>query len=199
MTARHSAAVARYSREIARSMGLDEHDQDIVHTAALLHDIGKFIFPDSILLADSKLTDEEYELVKRHPEQGARLVAQIEGYGPVAEIVLAHHERIDGKGYPNGLVGPQIPLAAKIISVADTYDVMTSRDSYRQPVSSREAIDELRRVSGAQLDGAVVETFIGLLEERTITFRHADDADFEKELNLEARVRLHAAPRAIAA
>ena len=188
MTARHSAAVARYSREIARSMGLDEHDQDIVHTAALLHDIGKFIFPDSILLADSKLTDEEYELVKRHPEQGARLVAQIEGYGPVAEIVLAHHERIDGKGYPNGLVGPQIPLAAKIISVADTYDVMTSRDSYRQPVSSREAIDELRRVAGAQLDGAVVETFIGLLEERTITFRHADDADFEKELNLEARV-----------
>jgi putative nucleotidyltransferase with HDIG domain len=199
MTARHSAAVARYSREIARSMGLDENEQDIVHTAALLHDIGKFIFPDSILLADSKLTDEEYELVKRHPEQGARLVAQIEGYGPVAEIVLAHHERIDGKGYPNGLVGPQIPTAAKIISVADTYDVMTSRDSYRQPVSSREAIEELRRVSGAQLDGSVVETFVGLLEERTITFRHADDADFEKELNLEARVRLHAAPRAVAA
>jgi putative nucleotidyltransferase with HDIG domain len=199
MTARHSAAVARYSREIARSMGLDDHEQDIVHTAALLHDIGKFIFPDSILLADSKLTDEEYELVKRHPEQGARLVAQIEGYGPIAEIVLAHHERIDGKGYPNGLVGDQIPTAAKIISVADTYDVMTSRDSYRRPVSSREAIDELRRVSGGQLDGDVVETFIGLLEERTITFRHADDADFEKELNLEARVRLHAAPRAVAA
>ena len=199
MTARHSAAVARYSREIARSLGLDDEEQDLVHTAALLHDIGKFIFPDSILLAASKLTDEEYELVKRHPEQGARLVAQIEGYGPVAEIVLAHHERIDGKGYPNGLVGPQIPIAAKIISVADTYDVMTSRDSYRQPVSSREAIEELRRVSGAQLDGEVVETFISLLEERTITFRHADDADFEKELNLEARVRLHAEPRAIAA
>jgi len=198
MTARHSAAVARYSREIASELGLGEREQDVVHTAALLHDIGKFIFPDSILLADSKLTDEEYELVKRHPEQGARLVAQIEGYGPIAEIVLAHHERIDGKGYPNGLVGEQIPIAAKIISVADTYDVMTSRDSYRRPVSSREAIDELRRVSGAQLDGDVVETFIGLLEERTITFRHADDADFEKELNLEARVRLHAAPRAVA-
>jgi putative nucleotidyltransferase with HDIG domain len=199
MTARHSAAVARYSREIAASMGLDERDQDIVHTAALLHDIGKFIFPDSILFADSKLTPADMEIVRRHPEQGARLVARIDGYGPVAEIILAHHERIDGKGYPNGLVDSQIPLAARIISVADTYDVMTSRDSYRRPVSSREAIEELRRVSGAQLDAEVVETFVTLLEERTITFRHADDADFERELNLEARVRLHAEPRPIAA
>jgi putative nucleotidyltransferase with HDIG domain len=199
MTARHSAAVARYSREIARSMGLGEHEQDVVHTAALLHDIGKFIFPDSILFADSKLTPADMAIVRRHPEQGARLVAQIEGYGPVAEIVLAHHERVDGGGYPNGLVGAQIPLAARIISVADTYDVMTSRDSYRDPVSSREAIEELRRVAGAQLDVDVVDTFVSLLEQRTITFRHADDADFEKELNLEARVRLHAAPRVIAA
>jgi len=199
MTARHSAAVARYSREIARSMGLGEHEQDVVHTAALLHDIGKFIFPDSILFADSKLSSEDMEIVRRHPEQGARLVAQIEGYGPVAEIVLAHHERIDGGGYPNGLVGAQIPLAARIISVADTYDVMTSRDSYRRPVSSREAIEELRRVAGGQLDEDVVDTFVSLLEQRTITFRHADDADFEKELNLEARVRLHAEPRVMAA
>jgi len=195
MTARHSAAVARYSREIAKALGLSENDQDIIHTAALLHDIGKFIFPDSILFADSKLTPEDMEIVRRHPEQGARLVAQIEGYGPVAEIILAHHERIDGNGYPNGLVGTQIPLAARIISVADTYDVMTSRDSYRRPVSSRDAIEELRRVSNAQLDADVVETFIALIEERSITFRHADDADFERELNLEMRVRDYAEPR----
>ena len=143
MTARHSAAVARYAREIARELGLPEREQDIVHTAALLHDIGKFIFPDSILFADTKLTKAELEIVRLHPEQGARLVARIEGYGPVAEIILAHHERIDGDGYPNGLAGEQIPLAARIISVADTYDVMTSRDSYRTPVSSREAIEEL--------------------------------------------------------
>jgi putative nucleotidyltransferase with HDIG domain len=199
MTARHSAAVARYSREIARELGLSERDQDIVHTAALLHDIGKFIFPDSILFANSRLTAEELDIVRRHPEQGARLVARIEGYGPVAEIILAHHERIDGNGYPNGLMGEQIPLAARIISVADTYDVMTSRDSYRDPVSSREAIEELRRVSDAQLDGIVVETFISLLERRSVTFRHADDADFERELNLERRVLDYAAPRALAA
>jgi putative nucleotidyltransferase with HDIG domain len=199
MTARHSAAVARYSREIASELGLSEREQDVVHTAALLHDIGKFIFPDSILFADRKLSREDMEIVRRHPEQGARLVARIEGYGPVAEIILAHHERIDGDGYPNGLMGEQIPLAARIISVADTYDVMTSRDSYRRPVSSREAIAELRRVSDKQLDADVVETFVGLLEKRSVTFRHADDADFERELNLERRVRDYAAPRVAAA
>jgi putative nucleotidyltransferase with HDIG domain len=199
MTARHSAAVARYAREIARELGMSEREQDVVHTAALLHDIGKFSFPDSILFASSKLTPEEYEIVREHPEHGARLVGRIDGYGPVAEIILAHHERIDGKGYPNGLVGSQIPLAAKIISVADTYDVMTSRDSYRKPVSSREAIEELRRVSDAQLDANVVETFVRLLETKSVTFRHADDADFERELNLERRVRDYAAPRAVAA
>jgi putative nucleotidyltransferase with HDIG domain len=199
MTARHSAAVARYSREIARELGLSDRDQDVVHTAALLHDIGKFIFPDSILFADTKLTKEQFDIVRRHPEQGARLVARIDGYGPVAEIILAHHERIDGNGYPNGLVGEQIPLAARIISVADTYDVMTSRDSYRAPVSSREAIEELRRVSDKQLDVRVVETFVALLEKRSVTFRHADDADFERELNLERRVRDYAAPRPLAA
>ena len=199
MTARHSAAVARYSREIASELGLSEREQDVVHTAALLHDIGKFIFPDSILFADTKLTPADLEIVRRHPEQGARLVARIDGYGPVAEIILAHHERIDGNGYPNGLIGEQIPLAARIISVADTYDVMTSRDSYRQPVSSREAIEELRSVSNKQLDAKVVETFVALLEKRSVTFRHADDADFERELNLDRRVRDYAAPRAAAA
>jgi putative nucleotidyltransferase with HDIG domain len=199
MTARHSAAVARYSREIARELGLSERDQDVVHTAALLHDIGKFIFPDSILFANTRLTEAELEIVRLHPEQGARLVARMEGYGPVAEIILAHHERIDGNGYPSGLVGEQIPLAARIISVADTYDVMTSRDSYRAPVSSREAVEELRRVSDAQLDAVVVETFIRLLERRSVTFRHADDADFEHELNLERRVQDYAAPRVLAA
>ena len=99
MTARHSAAVARYSREVAKMLGLDEREQDLIHTAALLHDIGKFIFPDSILFAERKLTDEEWATVKLHPEQGARLVRRIEGYGPVADIIYCHHERYDGNGY----------------------------------------------------------------------------------------------------
>ena len=153
MTARHSAAVARYCpRGRPSCSGMDEREQDLVHTAALLHDIGKFIFPDSILFADRKLTDEEWEIVKLHPEQGAKLVRRIEGYGPVADIIIGHHERVDGKGYPHGIAGDEIPLGSRIISVADTYDVMTSRDSYRRPVSSEAAIVELRRVAGSQLD-----------------------------------------------
>ncbi|HEX8105679.1 MAG TPA: HD-GYP domain-containing protein [Solirubrobacteraceae bacterium] len=194
MTARHSAAVARYAREMAKELGLSEREQDLIHTAGLLHDIGKFIFPDSILFADRKLSDEDFVIIKRHPEQGAKLVRRIEGYGPVAEIIHAHHERIDGKGYPRGLLPPEIPLGSRIISIADTYDVMTSRDSYRSPVSSAEAIAELRRVSGTQLDGELVECFIKLVERRSIAFRHADDADFEAELSFERRVRDYAQP-----
>jgi putative nucleotidyltransferase with HDIG domain len=198
MTARHSAAVARYAREVARLLGVDEREQDLIHTAALLHDIGKFIFPDSILLADRKLTDEEWEIVKLHPEQGAKLVRRIEGYGPVADIIIAHHERIDGKGYPNGIAAENIPLGSRIISVADTYDVMTSRDSYRRPVSTEAAIVELRRVAGSQLDPVVVEHFIDMIESGRVAFRHADEADFERELAFERRVADYARPRVAA-
>jgi putative nucleotidyltransferase with HDIG domain len=199
MTARHSAAVARYAREIARELGLSEREQEIVHTAGLLHDIGKFIFPDDILFAETRLTAEQFAIVRRHPEQGAKLVKRIEGYGPIAEIILAHHERVDGGGYPNGIAGDDIPLPARIISVADTYDVMTARDSYRRPVPPAEAVAELRRVSDAQLDARVVDAFVRVLDRRGVSFRHADDADFERELNLERRVRDYAAPRAVAA
>jgi len=194
MTARHSAAVARYARAVAEDLGLSRREQEIIHTAALLHDIGKFIFPDDILLADAKLTDEQFDIVRRHPEQGARLVQRIEGYGPVAEVILAHHERIDGRGYPHRISGEEIPLGSRIISVADTYDVMTSRDSYRVPVSSAEAVAELRRVSGTQLDAEIVETFVRLLSEGNLSFRHVDDADFERELDFEQRVRDYAEP-----
>jgi putative nucleotidyltransferase with HDIG domain len=199
MTARHSAAVARYAREVARMLELPEREQELIHTAALLHDIGKFIFPDSILLADRKLTDEEWETVKLHPEQGAKLVRRIEGYGPVADIIISHHERVDGKGYPHGLSGDEIPLGSRIISVADTYDVMTSRDSYRRPVSSEAAIMELRRVAGTQLDPMVVERFIDMIEAGRVAFRHADEADFERELGFDRRVEDYARPRAAAA
>jgi putative nucleotidyltransferase with HDIG domain len=192
MTARHSAAVARYAREIAMAAGMSEAEQELAHTAGLLHDIGKFVFPDSILKGNSRLTDEEYEIVKMHPFHGAQVLAQIEGYGPVANIVLAHHERIDGTGYPNGMPGEKIPPIARIISVADTYDVMTSRDSYRKPVTSQTAIAELRRVSGSQLDGRFVEIFISILESKDVGYRHGEDADFETELALDRRVTEYA-------
>jgi putative nucleotidyltransferase with HDIG domain len=196
MTARHSAAVARYARELAFALGLPRDEVDLVHTAALLHDIGKFAFPDSILLAEPRLEGKQWEIVKRHPEDGARIVRCVDGYGPVADIILSHHERWDGTGYPRGLAGEEIPLAARLISVADTYDVLTARDSYRHPVSSEEAVAELQRVAGRQLDPAVVDAFVDLLASKDIAFRHADDAAFEAELAFEHRVRDYARRRA---
>ncbi len=194
MTARHSAAVARYSRAIAQRAGYSRSDEELIHIAALLHDIGKFILPDRILKANVPLTEEDWMLIRRHPQQGARVVSAVDGYGPVAEIILAHHERIDGKGYPRGLIADDIPEAARIISVADTYDVMTARDSYRKPVSSFEAIQELRRVAGSQLDSRFVGIFIELLEGKDLSFRHGEDADFESELSLEARIQAATTP-----
>jgi putative nucleotidyltransferase with HDIG domain len=194
MTARHSAAVARYSRAIAQRAGYSRREEELVHIAALLHDIGKFILPDRILKANVPLTDEDWMLIKRHPQQGARVVSSLDGYGPVAEIILAHHERIDGKGYPRGLAGDDIPELSRIISVADTYDVMTARDSYRTPMSSYDAILELRRVAGKQLDARFVEVFIELLEGKDVSFQHGEAADFEKELALESRIAETASP-----
>jgi HD-GYP domain-containing protein (c-di-GMP phosphodiesterase class II) len=133
-----------------------------------------------------------------HPEQGARLVRRIEGYGPVADIILAHHERMDGNGY-YGMEAEEIPVGSRIIAIADTYDVMTSRDSYRRPVSPEAAFVELRRVSGTQLDPALVEVFVEMIESGRVAFRHADEADFEKELAFESRVEDYARPRAAVA
>ena len=195
MTARHCAAVARYAREIALAAGFSEEEQELVHTAGLMHDIGKFIFPDRILKTDTKLTEDDWQIIKMHPYQGAKVVRQMEGYGPVGDIILAHHERIDGKGYPRALKGDEIPALSRIISVADTYDVMTARDSYRKPVSSFEAIQELRRVSGAQLDGHFVEIFIQVLAGKDVKFRHGEDADFDRELGIEKRVKDYSMPQ----
>jgi putative nucleotidyltransferase with HDIG domain len=189
MTARHSAAVARYARRIAQAAGRPDAEQRLVHTAALYHDVGKVMFGDRMFKA-GKLTDEEWEIVKRHPERGAELVGHLPNHAEVAEIILAHHERIDGRGYPRGLAGEDIPLLSRMISIADTYDVMTGRDSYRQPVSSADAIEELRRVAGSQLDAELVEIFIEeVLAVEDVRFRHGDDADFEAELEVERSAR----------
>jgi putative nucleotidyltransferase with HDIG domain len=189
MTARHSAAVARYARRIAQAAGCAETEQQLVHTAGLYHDVGKVMFADRMFKA-AKLTDEEWEIVKRHPERGAELVGHLPNHGDVAEIILAHHERIDGRGYPRGLSGEDIPRLSRMISIADTYDVMTGRDSYRAPVSSEEAIAELRRVSGSQLDADLVELFVErVLGSEEIGFRHGDEADFEAELEAERTAR----------
>jgi putative nucleotidyltransferase with HDIG domain len=193
MTARHSAAVARYAQAIARAAGATPAQQRLVHTAGLLHDIGKSIFPDHVLFADGPLTPEQWDIVRSHPAHGASMIAQIEEFADIAELVHAHHERVDGEGYPKGLRGEEVPWLSRMLSIADTYDVMTARDSYREPTTSELAIAELRRVSGTQLDGELVELFVEVLESEQLAFRHGDDADFEHELEQE-RARARAAP-----
>ncbi len=189
MTARHSAAVARYTRELAQAADRSPREQELVHTAALLHDIGKFALPDAILLAQRPLTSDDWTLIRRHPEEGARVLRRVDGYGPVADIVLCHHEKVDGSGYPQGLKSDEIPLFARMIAVTDAYDVMTARDSYRVPMTSSEATEELRRSAGSHFDPWIVETFINVLARRGVEFRHGDDADFEAELAFEHRIR----------
>lgn len=194
-TARHSAAVARYAFTIAQAAGCSEDELRAIHTAALLHDIGKFAFPDRILMASGGLTDEDHTIVRAHPEHGADLVRSVQGLEEIASIILAHHERIDGTGYPRGLREEDIPAMSRMISVGDVYDVMTSRDTYRHPISSEDAIAELRRVSGTQLDARFVELFVDVLERGDVDFRHGEDADFEAELAIETRVGELARPR----
>jgi putative nucleotidyltransferase with HDIG domain len=194
MTARHAAAVARDARELAREVGCDEAEQDLAHTAGLLHDIGKFALPDRILHAEV-LSDEDWAVIRRHPQDGATLVGRLDGYGPVADAILYHHEHVDGGGYPAGLIGNEIPLPSRIIAICSTYDTLTARETYRSPMTPQDAIAELRRVAGRQLDGELVESFIAMLErEGPVTSAHGDDADFEVELAFERRARKIAQP-----
>jgi putative nucleotidyltransferase with HDIG domain len=193
-TARHAAAVARYARALAREVGCSEADQDLVHTAGLLHDVGKFALPDRILHAEI-LSDEDWAVIRRHPQDGATLVGRLDGYGPVADAILYHHEHIDGSGYPAGLIGGEIPLASRILAICSTYDTLTARETYRSPMTPQDAMAELRRVSGRQFDSDLVNSFISMLEhEGPVTFAHGDDADFEAELAFERRARKIAQP-----
>jgi putative nucleotidyltransferase with HDIG domain len=192
-TARHAAAVARYARELAHEVGASEADQDLVHTAGLLHDIGKFALPDHILHA-KVLSDEDWAVIRRHPQDGATLVGKLDGYGPVAEAILYHHEHVDGSGYPAGLIGSEIPVASRILAVCSTYDTLTARDSYRSPMTPQDAISELRKAAGRHLDADLVSSFIAMLKRDGPATLARDDADFETELAFGRRAQKIAQP-----
>jgi putative nucleotidyltransferase with HDIG domain len=187
--ARHAAAVARFAGDIARAVGMSAHDCELAHTAGLLHDIGHFALSDRVAERGRTLTDEDWMAIQRHPELGADMLKDLGMYGPVAEIVLTHHERIDGRGYPQGLPGDEIPEIAKIIAVAEVYDTLTASDTYRTRMSSFEALRELRRVADSQLDARYVEVLAQLLSGEGVDYRHADTADFDTELDMERRIK----------
>jgi putative nucleotidyltransferase with HDIG domain len=192
--ARHCAAVAAFSRDLAEQLGMSRREQELAHTAGLLHDIGKFALSDRVMERGGKLLDSDWRGIRRHPDIGAELLRDIGVYGPVAEIVRAHHERVDGRGYPRGLRGDEISPIARVVAVAEVYDTLTAPDTYRTPMTSFEALNELRRVSGKQLDAHYVEALAELLAGRGVDYRHADEADFDRELDMERRLNEAVAP-----
>jgi len=175
-TSGHSERVHLISMLLGRRMGLPPAEMENLRWASILHDIGKIGMPESVLCKASSLAREEYEIIKKHPERGFRLLQPIAQLAGAARIVRAHHERMDGSGYPDGLSGDEIPMAARIIAVADTYDAMTTTRPYRRAASADSAVEEIRRCEGTQFDIEVSRHLVRIapfLRENRIMF-HAD-------------------------
>ena len=155
----HSRAVSKISEKIAEFNGLDRQEINEIKTAGLLHDIGKIIIPISIIIKEGKLTTEEYDLIKGHPEIGFRILNSSHDMRGISNIVLNHHERWDGFGYPRGIKAEEIPLQARIIAIADAFDAMTSIRTYREKISNEEALNEIIRCANTQFDPKLVKVF----------------------------------------
>ena len=155
-TAGHSERVSALSLEIGRCMWLDDAQLEVLRLGALLHDIGKIGISDHVLMKAGPLTAEEYEIIKQHPTVGARILRSVPFLEPHIPIVELHHERPDGKGYPHGLRGTEIPLVASIVHVADAFDAITSARAYRPARAVSEGVRELWRCAGTQFDAEVV-------------------------------------------
>lgn len=161
----HCERVTKYALQIADEMNISKKDMLNLQYASLLHDIGKIGIPNNILNKPDRLTDEEYEIIKKHPSIGYKIIKEIPYLSESAVILHEHHERIDGKGYPNGLTGDKINLMSKILSIADSYDAMTSNRPYRfKPLSKEEAIEQLIKNKDTQFDSQIVDIFIKLLK-----------------------------------
>ncbi len=159
-TKHHSERVTRYALEICEVMGLSNAEKETIQFGGYLHDIGKIGVRDTVLLKPSRLTEEEMKEIKRHPVIGESIVRPLKMFNTERDLILLHHERVDGRGYPTGATGGEIPLLVKILTVADTYDAMTSTRPYRPALSHQTAVEELLRCSGTQFDPEVVKAFL---------------------------------------
>lgn len=158
-TYQHSMSVADHAVRTARQLRLPDREVELIRLAARVHDLGKIAVPDDVLHKQGRLTDAEFDLMKKHPETGAEILAKFPEYRRGRELVLAHHERIDGLGYPRGIAGAAIALGARIIAVADSWDAMTSDRPYRKALAAGVALGELLRGRGTQWDAEVVDAF----------------------------------------
>jgi HD-GYP domain-containing protein (c-di-GMP phosphodiesterase class II) len=163
-TGMHSTRLAEWGLRVARSLGVPEHSLPDLETGALLHDIGKVAIPESILGKPGRLTDEEFEIVKRHPEFGWTVIRNLPGLEHTSLQILHHHENFDGTGYPAGLKGTEIPIGARIVSVIDSFDAMISNRPYRAGLPMKEVIRRLHESSGTQFDPLVVDAFVRIVE-----------------------------------
>ncbi|MCD6518860.1 MAG: HD-GYP domain-containing protein [Anaerolineae bacterium] len=165
-TYQHSQRVEAFAAAIAREMGLPVEDVEVIRLAARLHDLGKIGMSNTLLFKPGRFTEEERREFQRHPVIGAELVRSFRLFREGYDLILHHHERYDGKGYPDGLAGEDIPLGSRILAVADSFDAMTSQRVYREPFTLEQAIQELRNNRGTQFDPDVVDAFIRVLERR---------------------------------
>ena len=164
-TFEHSENVSGYAEKLAAKLGLPKEDIQTVKVAGLLHDIGKIGIQDSILKKQGKLTDEEYSIIKTHVEKSVEMIRVLPHMDYVIPAVLSHHERYDGKGYPNGIRGNEIPILGRILTVCDSFDAMVSRRAYKEAMSIEYATVELERGKGTQFDPDVAQAFIELIRE----------------------------------
>ncbi len=160
----HSERVSSLGTAIAGELGMDETQVNKIRVAGLFHDIGKIGVPDGILLKNGSLTEEEFRAIKKHPAEGERIMAAYTPFKDMLAIVRSHHERYDGKGYPDGLSGENINMGARVIAVADSFDAMISNRTYRQGLGYERTMDELIRGKNTQFDGQVVEALLRLIE-----------------------------------
>lgn len=162
----HSSRVSEICKKIAIRLNFDQGVVDRIRITGMLHDIGKIGIDERILNKTEKLNEEEKETIRKHPEIGYRILSASDDFMIHAEDILQHHERMDGKGYPNGLEGDKISIVAKIIAIADTYDAITSDRPYREALSKHEAIFEIKRCSGSQFDSEIVKVFVDMMFEK---------------------------------
>lgn len=167
-TDKHMKDIAEYSVDIARKIGLAEPDIEDIRMAALLHDLGKITVPDNILKKPGRLSEEEMQIIRKHPLHGAKMIESVEPLKVAREIIRHHHEYYDGSGYPDGLRGADIPLGARIIAVADAFDAMTTNRPYRKALPMEKVVKELKDFSGIQFDPDIVEILIAILSEKGI-------------------------------